>query len=67
MSKEYYKYEERNLCPKCKGKLSLVGSISNHEYYECIDCKTGIKVLVNNKIVDNHTEFVGYVEEKIYD
>ena len=44
-------------CPNCyeKDYLICLGSVDNHKYYECQNCKTKIKVKMFYEIIDFKT------------
>lgn len=57
----FYKYEERNDCPKCRGQLTCTGAINNTDYFKCVQCGSEFSVGMINGITENGTRgFFGY-------
>lgn len=61
----FYKFEERNSCPKCHGQLYCVGVLNHTDFLRCEQCTTTYSVeAIYEQIEDCTVGFFGYSDLK---
>lgn len=58
---EFYKFEERNNCPYCTGRLHFEGTLNGTDYFVCRECNRKFKVNKSyTQKEDGSISFLGY-------